>query len=408
MSQGLIKCDLLILGAGAVGISIGIAYLEDFPGSTVVIADKEDQIGKHASGRNSGVLHAGFYYSPESLKAKFCREGNIALRALVKKHGIPLREVGKVVVTRNEEEDARLESLFQRGLHNKVELELLDESELSKYEPLAVTKNRFMWSPTTAVSDPGLVIAALRKEFEKLGGKIHLTERINLKVRGNEVQDSNNKYDSKFIVNAAGAQADRISREIGVGLDYAMLPFMGVYRYTRQEQLSLKRLVYPVPHPLNPFLGVHFTLTVDGLVKIGPTAIPIVGREQYSIREGWSIVDSVQAIKSAAALVRGESHNLGSILKSEWPKIMLSKLVQESAELVPTAISVKNWKKKPPGIRAQLVHLPSGKLEQDFVVRSYLNTVHVLNAVSPGWTSAIPFGKWLVEQYLSKSMTAND
>jgi len=408
MSQGLIKCDLLILGAGAVGISIGIAYLEDFPGSTVVIADKEDQIGKHASGRNSGVLHAGFYYSPESLKAKFCREGNMALRALVKKHGIPLREVGKVVVTRNEEEDARLESLFQRGLHNKVELELLDESQLSKYEPLAVTKNRFLWSPTTAVSEPGLVIAALRKEFEKLGGKIHLTERINLKVSGNEIQDSNNKYDSKLIVNAAGAQADRISREIDVGLDYAMLPFMGVYRYTRQDQLSLKRLVYPVPHALNPFLGVHFTVTVDGLVKIGPTAIPIVGREQYSIREGWSIVDSVQAVKSAAALVKGESHNLGSILKSEWPKIMLSKLVQESAELVPTAIGVKNWKKKPPGIRAQLVHLPSGKLEQDFVVRRYLNSVHVLNAVSPGWTSAIPFGKWLVAEYLSKSTMAND
>jgi L-2-hydroxyglutarate oxidase LhgO len=408
MSQGLIKCDLLILGAGAVGISIGIAYLEDFPGSTVVIADKEDQIGKHASGRNSGVLHAGFYYSPESLKAKFCREGNIALRALVKKHGIPLREVGKVVVTRNEEEDARLESLFQRGLHNKVELELLDESQLSKYEPLAVTKNRFLWSPTTAVSEPGLVIAALRKEFEKLGGKIHLTERINLKVSGNEIQDSNNRYDSKLIVNAAGAQADRISREIDVGLDYAMLPFMGVYRYTRQDQLSLKRLVYPVPHALNPFLGVHFTVTVDGLVKIGPTAIPIVGREQYSIREGWSIVDSVQAVKSAVALVKGESHNLGSILKSEWPKIMLSKLVQESAELVPTAIGVKNWKKKPPGIRAQLVHLPSGKLEQDFVVRRYLNSVHVLNAVSPGWTSAIPFGKWLVAEYLSKSRMAND
>jgi L-2-hydroxyglutarate oxidase LhgO len=225
---------------------------------------------------------------------------------------------------------------------------------------------------------------------------------------GNEVQDSNNKYDSKFIVNAAGAQADRISREIDVGLDYAMLPFMGVYRYTRQDQLSLKRLVYPVPHPLNPFLGVHFTLTVDGLVKIGPTAIPIVGREQYSIREGWSIVDSVQAVKSAVALVKGESHNLGSILKSEWPKIMLSKLVQESAELVPSAIGVKNWKKKPPGIRAQLVHLPSGKLEQDFVVRRHLNSFHVLNAVSPGWTSAIPFGKWLVEKYLSKSTTAND
>jgi L-2-hydroxyglutarate oxidase LhgO len=402
------KCDLLILGAGAVGISVGIAYLDAFPGSTVVIADKEDQIGNHASGRNSGVLHAGFYYSPETLKAKFCRDGNLALRALAKKHAIPLREVGKVVVAKNEEEDSRLEPLFDRGTQNGVELELLDESQLSKYEPLAITKNRFLWSPTTAVSDPMLVISALRQEFECLGGQIHLAERINLKVSGNEVQDSNNKYDSKLIVNAAGAQADRISREINVGLEYAMLPFMGVYRYTGQDHLPLKRLVYPVPHPVNPFLGVHFTLTVDGLVKIGPTAIPIVGREQYSIRKGWSLVDLMQAAKGAASLVKGESHNLGSILKSEWPKIMLSKLVQESAELVPTAIGVKHWKKKPPGIRAQLVHLPSGKLEQDFVVRKYLNSLHVLNAVSPGWTSAIPFGKWLVEKYLTNYKTSSD
>lgn len=165
------KCDLLILGGGAVGISVGIAYLDAFPSSTVVIVDKEDQIGKHASGRNSGVLHAGFYYSPELLKAKFCHDGNRALRALAKKHAIPLREVGKVVVARNEEEDSRLESLFDRGTQNGVELELLDESQLSKYEPLAITKNRFLWSPTTAVSDPMLVISALRQEFECLGGK---------------------------------------------------------------------------------------------------------------------------------------------------------------------------------------------------------------------------------------------
>ena len=408
MAEARIKCDLLILGAGAVGISIGIAYLKAFPGTKVVIADKEDQIGKHASGRNSGVLHAGFYYSPESLKAKFCRKGNVALRTLAKKHAIPVHEVGKVVVTRNIEEDSRLELLFERGTQNGVELELLEESVISKYEPLAVTTNRFLWSPTTAVSDPKLIITALCQEFESLGGKIHLTERIKLKISGNEVQDSRNKYDSKLIVNAAGAQADRISREINVGLDYAMLPFMGVYRFTKQDHLPLKRLVYPVPHPLNPFLGVHFTLTVDGLVKIGPTAIPIIGREQYSVREGWSSLDAIQAVKGAVALVKGESHNFASILKSEWPKIMLSKLVKESAELVPSAIEVKNWKKKPPGIRAQLVHLPSGKLEQDFVVRKYLNSVHVLNAVSPGWTSAIPFGKWLVEKHLSANTMAKD
>ena len=154
-----------------------------------------------------------------------------------------------------------------------------------------------------------------------------------------------------------------------------------------------------ITHPINPFLGVHFTLTVDHKVKIGPTAIPISGREQYSFTEGWSASDIGQALKGINSLIRGNSHDLRAILKTEWPKIIQSRLVKESTELVPTADHVKKWLRKPPGIRAQLVHLPSGKLEQDFVVRSEVNSTHILNAVSPGWTSAIPFGRWIVEEF---------
>ncbi len=401
MTTERIKCDLLIIGAGAIGFSIGIAYLESNPGKKVVVADKENQIGEHASGRNSGVLHAGFYYSPESLKAKFCREGNAELRKIAKTYSIPIRDVGKVVVARNNEENLRLDKLFERGLQNGVELELLDEQSLKQFEPLAKTTGRFLWSPTTAVSDPGMIINALKIEFERLGGAVALTVKVELVEISGMIYESSNTYDAKFIVNAAGAQADRISRQINVGIEYAMLPFMGVYRTTNQSQLPLQRLVYPVPHPINPFLGVHFTLTIDGLVKIGPTAIPIFGREQYALNTGWSISDSIQALKGATALIKGKSHNFGAILKSEWPKVFLKKLVTESTELVPSAHNVRRWDKKPPGIRAQLVHLPSGKLEQDFVAKKYLNSLHVLNAVSPGWTSAIPFGKWIVDEYIN-------
>lgn len=400
MATERIKCDLLIIGAGVIGLSIGIAYLEANPGKKVVITDKENQIGEHASGRNSGVLHAGFYYSPESLKAKFCRDGNVELRKIAKKHSIPIREVGKVVVARDHEENLRLDKLFERGIQNGVELELLDEQSLKQYEPLAKTTSRFLWSPTTAVSDPGLIITAQKIEFERLGGIVALTAKVELVEVSGMIYESSRTYDAKFIVNAAGAQADRISRQINVGLEYAMLPFMGLYRTTNQNQLPLQRLVYPVPHPINPFLGVHFTLTINGLVKIGPTAIPIFGREQYALNTGWSISDSIQALKGATALIKGESHNFGAILKSEWPKAFLKKLVTESTELVPSASNVRRWDKKPPGIRAQLVHLPSGKLEQDFVAKKYLNSLHVLNAVSPGWTSAIPFGKWIVDEYI--------
>jgi L-2-hydroxyglutarate oxidase len=392
------KCDVLIIGSGVVGLSIGIALLESRPSLKVTIADKEKDIALHASGRNSGVIHAGFYYSPDSLKAKFCRDGNFELRKLAKKYGIPVKDVGKVVVARNEDEDLRLNTLFERGIANGVELEIHPEEKLKDFEPLAITHSRFMWSPNTGISDSISIVKAMRDEFLSLGGVIHFDSKIKISEADNEVYDTSRQFTFMHLVNAAGAQADRISRSVGVGTEYAMLPFMGVYRATSEKNLPLQRLVYPVPHPINPFLGVHFTLTIDGKVKIGPTAIPITGREQYSFTEGWSGSDIAQAIKGMKSLITGDSHDFGAILKSEWPKIIQKLLVKESTELVPTAIGVRDWHRKPPGIRAQLVHLPTGKLEQDFIVTSRANSTHVLNAVSPGWTSAIPFGRYLADR----------
>jgi L-2-hydroxyglutarate oxidase LhgO len=365
------------------------------PSLKIIIAEKEPRLALHASGRNSGVLHAGFYYSPDSLKAKFCRDGNKELRILANKYDIPVREVGKVVVVRSDDENNRLETLFERGIKNGVDLEILHATKLKTYEPLAITHERFLWSPTTAVSDPNAIIQAMLKEFELLGGSIHYETKISLKEVSNEIVDASHQFDATHIINAAGAQADRISRAVGVGTEYAMLPFMGVYRATEEKNLPLQRLVYPLPHPINPFLGVHFTLTIDHKVKIGPTAIPIAGREQYSLLSGWSGSDVAQSLKGMSSLIRGDAHDFGKIIRSEWPKVIQSLLVKESQELVPTVNLVRKWHKKPPGIRAQLVHLPTGKLEQDFVVKKRLNSTHILNAVSPGWTSALPFGRWV-------------
>jgi L-2-hydroxyglutarate oxidase len=394
------KCDILIIGAGAVGLSTGISILQSRPNLKVIIAEKESTIAKHASGRNSGVIHAGFYYSPDSLKAKFCRDGNYELRKLAKKYGIPVQDVGKVVVSRNADEDQRLDTLFQRGIANGVELEMHPEEKLKDFEPLAITHKRFMWSPNTGISDSKAIAEAMYNEFTALGGTIEFNSKLKLIDRNGEILDSENVFDFKHLVNAAGAQADRISRSVGVGIEYAMLPFMGVYRATSQRNLPLRRLVYPVPHPINPFLGVHFTLTIDGKAKIGPTAIPIAGREQYSLKTGWSASDMVQALKGMKSLVAGDAHDFGAILKSEWPKLIEKLLVKESAELVPSAGAVRDWQRKPPGIRAQLVNLSTGKLEQDFIVASQGNTTHVLNAVSPGWTSSLPFGRYITEEFV--------
>ncbi len=389
------KWDVTIIGAGVIGLSIGNALLESNPNLRVLIVEKESNLGFHASGRNSGVIHAGFYYSPESLKARFCRDGNRELRKLCLKHDIPILETGKVVVTQNLEEESRLETLFERGLENGVALEMHEARNLAKFEPQATTLNRFLWSPTTAVSDPHLVLFAMSIEFNEKGGEIKFGRKVTLKDNDGEISIDTLDCEARFYINASGAQSDRISREVGVGEEYAMLPFMGVYRAAPNDLFGLKTLVYPVPHPINPFLGVHFTLTTDGKVKIGPTAIPITGREQYSLGKGWSISDISQAIKGANALVRGGSHDVVQIVRSEWPKMIEKEIIRQATLLVPNAMNLKNWHKKPPGIRSQLVHLPTGKLEQDFKVITKANSLHVLNAVSPGWTSSIPFARYV-------------
>lgn len=391
---------VVVVGAGVVGLSIGISLLDSREDTRVTLLEKEVELGIHASGRNSGVLHSGFYYSPDSLKAKFCREGNLELRNLCRKHEIPTLETGKVVVARDQSENMRLDTLYSRGIENGVELELLDATKLAEIEPFAQTFNRFLWSPNTAVSNPLLVIQALRKEFIERGGIIEFSKEVRIARSSGEYSVPN--FAADVIVNASGAQADRLARRVGLASEYAMVPFMGVYRSVSSGKLPLKRLVYPVPHPINPFLGVHFTLTLDGKVKIGPTAIPILGREQYSLLNGWSVADSLQALRASFGLIRGDAHDFSEIVSSELPKLRQKNLVKEAATLVPKARDIIGWSKCPPGIRSQLVNTTSGRLEQDFIVEVERNSVHVLNAVSPGWTSAIPFGRWVAQEKIAK------
>ena len=397
------KVDFMIIGAGVVGLATGIALLERQTNLKVVICEKEKFIGLHASGRNSGVLHAGFYYSPDSLKAKFCREGNFEIRKLASEYNVGVKNTGKVVVATNAEELTRLEILHQRGIVNGVDLELLDENQIGRFEPLARTFTKFIWSPRTGVADPKEITQALLKKFLYLGGTVEFESKVSLCLKNGEIVDSSGRYHAEQVINAAGAQSDKIAKKVGVGKEYAMVPFMGVYRSTSSNTLPLRSLVYPVPHPVNPFLGVHFTITFDGKVKIGPTAIPIFGREQYSLFKGWNASDLIQTIKGVKALVEHDAHDLSAIISSEYPKFLTSKLAKEASKLVPSSLAVTDWKRRPPGIRSQLVNTNSGRLEQDFIVKRESNSTHVLNAVSPGWTSALPFGRWVAQIAMSQA-----
>ncbi len=389
------RIDVAVIGSGAVGMGIARGLLELDPSMHISIFEKEGVFASHASARNSGVLHAGFYYSPDSLKARFCREGRDELEALANKNSIPIKKIGKVVVAQDLDEEARLETLLQRGISNGVALERLSESELSKFEPLARTTGSFLWSPNTAVSNPVLINEALRRELISKNVKFVSGSRISF--NDNAWLNNDEVISAKYFVNAGGAWALDLAHQMNLSLHFRTMPFLGLYKQVVATQLPIRTLIYPVPHPINPFLGVHLTLTIDGYVKIGPSALPIIGKNQYALFSPVSHEEVRTFGKNLVSLAKGSKHDLWSMMKYEVPKLLTSNLVGAASEIVPSVRYVKNWSKKPPGIRGQLVNSNSGELVQDFLIEHGQNSTHVLNAVSPGWTASLPFGRHIAQ-----------
>ena len=391
--------DYIVIGAGIVGISLGLAILERSPEKKVLIIDKESKPGVHASGRNSGVLHAGFYYSPDSLKAKFCRLGNLELKNFCKENSIPILETGKVVVCQNKSDVSKLEDLFRRGVANGVDIEILDETELDEIEPAAKTIDKFIWSPTTAVGNPKLVISQLAEKFIKSGGKFQFNCSAKLVSANDQVliETIYGTYSAASIINSAGAYAANLARQVNVGNQYACLPFLGAYKKSKLVDSNPRRLVYPVPNPINPFLGVHTTNTLNGEIKIGPTAFPVIGKEQYNLSNGFNGSEFLEFYKAAKALFKSDSVDLIGLAREEFVKLFTKPLLNKTNKLTNSLNSNKQWSKYPAGIRAQIINLETKTIEMDYIVQSDKNVVHILNAVSPGWTSAIPFTRWVVE-----------
>ena len=391
--------DQIIIGAGIVGISLGLALLERDPNRKVLIIDKEEKPGIHASGRNSGVLHAGFYYSPDSLKAKFCRLGNLELRKFCKENNLQILETGKVVVCQDKKDVARLEELYRKGVANGVNIEILDSKDLEKIEPAAQSVDKFIWSPTTAVGNPRDVIKKLAEEFTKSSGSFSFNTQVELIENDNEVlvMTKHETYSAKSIINSAGAYAADLAKQVNVGTEYVCLPFLGAYKKSKLLPINPKRLVYPVPNPVNPFLGVHTTITLNNEIKIGPTAFPVIGKEQYKLMDGFNLKDLVQFFTSSKALLKSDSVDLLGLAKEEALKLFKKPLLNRTRKLSNSLDSNTDWVKYPSGIRAQIINTNTKAIEMDYIVKSDKNVVHILNAVSPGWTSAIPFARWVVE-----------
>ena len=389
--------DVAVIGGGIVGLALADAWLTRYPESSVLVLDKEDHLAAHASGRNSGVLHAGFYYAPDSLKAQLTRRGNQMLKAFCAERGVHVREVGKVVVTTSPDQLAQLDDLYARGQANGVPLEMIDEAQLREIEPLARTHERALWSPSTAVAGPAAVVEALGHRVRERGGEIRLGTPVTAAGPG-WVRTPTESIGVGHVINAAGLYADRVAHWFGVGEEYRMLPFKGLYWYADWAPGRLQRHVYPVPDPRNPFLGVHLTVTVDGRAKVGPTAIPSLWREDYAGIRGFNPAELADVARLYPRFLRSPHHDVPGLVRSELPKYSRRYLVAQASALVPSVRAEDFRERGRVGVRAQLLHVPTGRLEMDFVVEPGERSTHVLNAVSPAWTSSLAMAEWIVDR----------
>ncbi|VGO21659.1 NAD(P)/FAD-dependent oxidoreductase [Pontiella sulfatireligans] len=389
--------DYLIIGGGIIGVNMALHLKRRNPGASICVVDKEPQLGLHGSGRNSGVVHSGFYYTSNSLKARFTRDGNIAMKNYIRDRKIPLNECGKLVVAKDESELSTLDELLQRGHANGVDLVKITEKDAQEIEPRVKTCQYALWSPNTATANPVPVLDSFKKDAEELGIEFHCSEPF-VRCEGNRVWTKSLEFDAGYVVNAAGLYADQVAHSFGFGKNYAILPFKGLYLKSNEPVGSFKTNIYPVPNLKNPFLGVHVTVTVDGHHKIGPTAIPAFWREQYKGMENFDFGEFFQTASLGTQLMLKADFDFRRLACEELRKYNRAHLVELSQELA-TGLEPSTLKKwGPSGIRAQLLNLEKKSLEMDFVFEGNTKSFHVLNAVSPGWTCSIPFTNYMVDE----------
>ena len=389
--------DYLIIGGGIIGMAVARSLRVRRPNSRILIIEKENEVAAHSSGRNSGVLHAGFYYTADSFKARFTVAGNQALKAFCLDQGIPVNACGKLVVARDEEELATLHELLARGQRNGSNVRLVDEAEAAEIEPNVKTFKKALFSPDTASLDPQQLCAALARVLSKAGVEIRLGTRYLGRFPGG-VRTTKGDFHAAKIINCAGLYADRIAQDFGFGRRYTMIPFKGLYLKYTKNKTDVRINIYPVPNLKNPFLGVHFTKTVTGEIKIGPTAIPAFWRENYHGLDRFSAREAAETVLYETKLFMINSFHFRDLAFEEIHKYHRKYFISLATAMVRDIDPQGFTTFTRPGIRAQLLDKTTSALVQDFVLEGDRQSIHVLNAVSPALTCAFPFADHVVER----------
>jgi L-2-hydroxyglutarate oxidase LhgO len=386
---------VVVVGAGIVGLATARALTES--GWRVSVIDKEPEVGRHQSGHNSGVVHAGLYYRPDSAKAQFCREGRVELEAYCAARALPIERCGKVVVATSVSELDGLRELRTRGQANGLAIEWLDRRGLADHEPFADGVAALFVAATGVVDFPA-VCRSLRDELLGAGARIQLgatVTRIDEHDSGVRVDTTDGVVEAAAVVNCAGLQADRVARIAGCQPDVAIVPFRGEYLEVVPERAHLVRhLIYPVPDPQFPFLGVHLSRGIDERVHAGPNAVLATAREGYRAR------DVVAGDMIAMARDRRIWRLAGRFWRTGGAELARSRslrlMTRQVQRLVPDLVA-GDLRRAGSGVRAQAV-APDGTLIDDFALVETPRTVHVLNAPSPGATASLALGRWIASR----------
>jgi len=396
------KSDIIIIGGGIVGLATAYQFSLQLPRLKIILLEKEPNLATHQTGHNSGVLHTGIYYNPGSLKAINCREGKSSMEEFCKNNGIDYEICGKVIVAVSENELSGLEDIYQRGRANGVRCELINKEKLNELEP-HVTGIRALYVPDAGIINFGKVCDRFKYLVEEKDGneivcsaKVH---SIKQKNKGMIVKTGKGEFESQYVVNCAGLYSDKVTSMTQVS-ESKIIPFRGEYYEIIPEKRYLCRnLIYPVPNPHFPFLGVHFTRTINGSVECGPNAVLAFAREGYTLNT-INLFELAEILSYSGFIKLAVKHwrsGVGEIFRS----LSKTAFVNSLRRLIPE-ISVEDLVVSPAGVRAQAV-MPNGKLVDDFHIMANKNIINVCNAPSPAATSSINIGKQIVKIF-SKEM----
>lgn len=393
--------DYIIVGAGIVGLTLARELLARDEAARILILEKEPEVGRHGSGRNSGVLHSGIYYPEGSLKARMCADGARMMAEYCDANGLPIARLGKVILPVRPDDGPQLDLLYRRASANGARVELLDEKQLRDKEPSARSvTGKALYSPGTSVVEPGAILRHLLGELQAAGVDIAFGSTVNdADPEHSRLTTPGGKFTYGWLFNCTGQYADKVGQRFGVGRHYTLLPFKGIYyRLSPQSKVVCNSLIYPVPDLKVPFLGVHYTRKIDGSVYLGPTAVPALGREHYRGIEGMNLSDSVAILFRLAQQYAYDKQGFRRFSHSEALRFFKSKFAEAARLLTPGLRNEDLLACDKVGIRAQLLDIEKHELVMDFVVENGVNSTHVLNAISPAFTSSMSFAKYIVDQ----------